>query len=439
MLLKLKDILPNPNRDLRANPLDAAKIDELVASINTTGFWDNVVVRKNQEGKYELAYGHHRLAAAIKAGLVEADFIVKKLDDELMIKVMDNENREAYGSSPLSLIESVKAVVKGLTENRVKPFNIDPKVRKDAVRYAPSFVPKEDVRGSSPQMAYTAMSIAKFLGRTEALNAKRIKPEDSVVAALNALHLMELGHLKNAELFKEKLVRPPEGGKATEVKVPLTTNELLTLTSEIKRDVERVRLRENKTAEEAQKIERELRELEAKRKADAKKAEEEHKALLKKLADAERAENEKKADALKARLKADDKRAQEKEVLNKLRAAELDEKLKKKKEWEEQQRQQDEYLPLRRDVENFIKRYETKITESNSEREDVKALNRTLAGGVRLAPADRARAQRAVRDYANWLYDWVLPQLSPELKAAQKRTVDARKVTQPKPKTKGGA
>src|ERR1035438_9159850 len=103
MILKLKDILPNPNRDLKANPLDPAKIAELVASINTTGFWDNVVVRKNAAGKYELAYGHHRLAAAIEAGITEADFIVKSFDDELMIKVMDNENREAYGTSPLSL------------------------------------------------------------------------------------------------------------------------------------------------------------------------------------------------------------------------------------------------------------------------------------------------------------------------------------------------
>ena len=126
-------------------------------------------------------------------------------------------------------------------------------------------------------------------------------------------------------------------------------------------------------------------------------------------------------------------------MLNKLRAAELEEKLEKKKAWEAEQRQQDAYLPLRRDVENFIKRYETKITESNPEREEVKALNRSLAGGIKLKPEDRTRAQRAVRDYANWLYDWVLPQLAPELKAEQKRAVEARKAAQPKTKGKGGA
>src|ERR1039458_6702137 len=204
MKLKFKDILPNPNRDLASNPLDPVKTDELVASINATGFWDNVVIRMNKAGKPEMAYGHHRLAAAIKAGLTEADFIVKDFDDELMIKVMDNENREAYGTSPLSLIESVRAVVKGLAEGRVKPFVLAKDVRKDAVRYAPSFVPgkDKDVIGSSNQVPYTALEVARFLGRVESLDVKRIRAEDSIIAALNALHLMELGKLSNAELFK---------------------------------------------------------------------------------------------------------------------------------------------------------------------------------------------------------------------------------------------
>ena len=91
-------------------------------------------MRKNAQGRYECAYGHHRLAAAMQAGLIEADFIVKEFDDELMIKVMDNENREAYGTSPLSLIESVRAVVKGLADGRVKPFVIAKDIRKDAIR-----------------------------------------------------------------------------------------------------------------------------------------------------------------------------------------------------------------------------------------------------------------------------------------------------------------
>ena len=47
MKVALKDVLPNPNRDLTFNPYNENKIAELVASIQETDFWDNVVIRKS--------------------------------------------------------------------------------------------------------------------------------------------------------------------------------------------------------------------------------------------------------------------------------------------------------------------------------------------------------------------------------------------------------
>jgi len=55
MKLKLKDILPNPFRDFVTSPLKEEKLEGLKKSINDTGFWDNVLVRKNTDGKYECA------------------------------------------------------------------------------------------------------------------------------------------------------------------------------------------------------------------------------------------------------------------------------------------------------------------------------------------------------------------------------------------------
>lgn len=43
------------------------KVNSLVKSIKQTGFWDNILARKNKAGKYEIAYGHHRLQALKKA------------------------------------------------------------------------------------------------------------------------------------------------------------------------------------------------------------------------------------------------------------------------------------------------------------------------------------------------------------------------------------
>ena len=107
MKIALKDIKPNPYRNLERYPLDQPHVDELVASIKATeaGFWDNVLVRKVGD-KYELAYGHHRLEAAKQAGLKEADFIVKKLSDEEMLKIMYLENKQDRVRKPfISLME----------------------------------------------------------------------------------------------------------------------------------------------------------------------------------------------------------------------------------------------------------------------------------------------------------------------------------------------
>jgi hypothetical protein len=192
MKLQLKEILDNPFRDLIANPLKKEKLKELENSIHDTGFWDNVMVRKNSEGKYELAYGHHRKQAAINAGFIEADFIVKELSDTLMLQIMDNENRETYGTDLLSIMESVCAVVKALGSGRIEPFVQSTKVRSDLIRYAPSFIlgktPSSPESGDHTLFPYTAIDVARFLGRTRKEGAE---VTEVVNAAFDVLELQE--------------------------------------------------------------------------------------------------------------------------------------------------------------------------------------------------------------------------------------------------------
>ena len=49
--IKLSEIKPNPNRDLKFNPFNEEKIAALMASIGETGFWTNVIVRKSPDDK----------------------------------------------------------------------------------------------------------------------------------------------------------------------------------------------------------------------------------------------------------------------------------------------------------------------------------------------------------------------------------------------------
>ncbi len=414
MKLKIRDVLPNPFRDLKGNPPLPEKIAELKDSINATGFWDNVVVRKNKDGKYERAYGEHRCRAAIEAGVTEADFIVKDLDDAMMIKIMDNENREVYASSPASLIESVKAVVQALAEGQIPPFELNPKTNIQQIRYAPSYVPGVDAHGTSVRIPYTAFNIAAFLGRTEKRSTGRDQASDAITAALNALHLKEIGHFSDKMLVTKDKTGAPK---------PITTNELLVLTTGIKKHVEQNLLGEKAYRAKIAKEQEASIKLQRETAAEAKRIEEEDKTLRRKLAAARKDKNQREAKRLMEQQKEAAERAEEYAEENKLRMAEINERVAKVHAEEEARRIEANYAPTRKMVSAMEQALKNIVSEHNPMRESVKALAKCKD----IRPEDRKRLQESARDVADWYYDWVAPQFAPELKADQHRAVNARK------------
>lgn len=111
MKVQIKDLQPNPYRDMNNYPMDELKVKSLTESIQQTGFWDNILARK-RNGKFQIAYGHHRLAA-LREVFKPTDIVdipVKELDDATMIQIMANENMEQWQSSPGVVLETVKVV-----------------------------------------------------------------------------------------------------------------------------------------------------------------------------------------------------------------------------------------------------------------------------------------------------------------------------------------
>lgn len=387
MLLNLKDVGLNPYRDIIANPLVEAKIQELMLSINTTGFWNNVVCTKRGKG-YVAAYGAHRIEAAKRSGITEADFIIMDLDDAKLIQILDSENRETYASSPASVIESVQAVVQALADGTIPAFTLDPKTRKESIRYAPSYVAGKDVPAVAGRYPYTANLVAQFLGRTFSDGGSNT----AVVAALNFLQLEELGAVTNAILVKDNQ--------------PISARKLFDITSEIKQRTEAVAERRGKTQAELNELREKQLAAQKKITEDAKKAEEIRKAHLQKLADAQRAEKDREADAEKAKLKAADMRAKETEATNKKRLADLETQIAAKREIEKQQKVEDAYAPIRRDVEALLSKLENIVSERNPLREQVKAVTRLK----RISLVDRERLRKAALASADWFSTWVASQ-----------------------------
>ena len=115
MLVHLKDLKPNPTRDFKVDPIDDARVEQLRKSIHKDGFWGGIACRKAINGELQIAAGHHRIKAAIKAGLEKADLYVSMtMDDEGMVRVYATENATQRGDSGTAAVGSVAAAVRYL-------------------------------------------------------------------------------------------------------------------------------------------------------------------------------------------------------------------------------------------------------------------------------------------------------------------------------------
>lgn len=187
-VVTLSQVHPNPHRDMDRYPILEEKIDRLQESIQSTGFWENIIARPTQDG-VELAYGHHRLEALRREFPPdhEIEIIVRDLTDSEMLKIMARENDEAYHSTAWAAMETVRAVVLAYAGGVVDLERPPEKTKKAYIRYAPSFVIGEDVPVAGPAHPYTGAAVARFLGWIDGKGGVQKRVE----TALRALEAIE--------------------------------------------------------------------------------------------------------------------------------------------------------------------------------------------------------------------------------------------------------
>lgn len=279
MLVKIKDILPNPFRNIEHYPINREKVETLKASFDRTEFWDNILGRE-RKGKVELAYGHHRwIALKEHYGLEHTvNITTRNLSDADMIVIMAGENMDEWATSAIVEIETVEAVVKAFAEGKIKLPKVDGKARKGSVRYAPSFIP--DVTLGESHMPYTAQSVGDFLGW--------VKPKDGAVqakvhTALTALQYIEEGISKLSDFENmgskgiEAVVRQAAQARAfkeSQARVAAQRAEYA------RKEIEEAKRREEKARAEAEKYRKQRRAEEERRASEeaeaAKREREEH-------------------------------------------------------------------------------------------------------------------------------------------------------------------
>jgi len=116
--ISLSKVDPNPYRMLGDYPYSEEKLSVLVRSIKDVGLWEGVIGREKDD-RVEIAFGHHRIEAAKRAGLSDANIVIRDLSDDDMLRFMGRENGEDYRTDFLVLLETWEATARHLTSGRI--------------------------------------------------------------------------------------------------------------------------------------------------------------------------------------------------------------------------------------------------------------------------------------------------------------------------------
>ncbi len=114
MKIRVADLRPNPFRDFRVWPLNEEQLDSVARSIRATRSWDTWPARQGtgeNTGKYEIVFGHHRLAVLKKRDPKgEVDIPVKDYSDDEMVKLMVTESAPQWNESKAAAIGAIRTL-----------------------------------------------------------------------------------------------------------------------------------------------------------------------------------------------------------------------------------------------------------------------------------------------------------------------------------------
>ncbi len=110
------DIAPNPEQPRKKFPMD--ELEMLKSSIARDGFLQPVVVRRLEDGSYQLVVGERRLRAARELGLEEIPAVVSEVEDERLLELALIENVQREDLNPIELASGYRRLMeaKGWTQ-----------------------------------------------------------------------------------------------------------------------------------------------------------------------------------------------------------------------------------------------------------------------------------------------------------------------------------
>lgn len=110
----------DPNREQARKYFDAEKLEELAASIQSTGIIQPLILRQNGE-RYTIVAGERRWRAARLVGVTEVPAIVRDYDDKSLLEISLIENLQRADLNPIEEASGIKLLMQehDLTQEEV--------------------------------------------------------------------------------------------------------------------------------------------------------------------------------------------------------------------------------------------------------------------------------------------------------------------------------
>ena len=118
--VKKEEVLDLPLNELRPNPYQSRKtfdeqsLKELANSIERSGVFQPIIVRRSQIKGYEIIAGERRFRASKLAGKTNIPAIIRDFDEEMMMQIAVLENLQREDLNPLEEAEAYDMLMKNL-------------------------------------------------------------------------------------------------------------------------------------------------------------------------------------------------------------------------------------------------------------------------------------------------------------------------------------
>jgi ParB-like chromosome segregation protein Spo0J len=181
-MVPLSAIEANPYRHIEKYELSEEKLQGLINSYANSGFWDGSIQARphpKKQGKYQIAFGHHRIEAARRAEIERVGLVIANRTNGDMLRMMADENREEFRSDARVTIETLAAVIEAYDRGEIELDPIDPKTNESYVYALPS------------GRAYTLPTVARFLGWVKSDGRNGEEPTSACRAAFDAYLVRE--------------------------------------------------------------------------------------------------------------------------------------------------------------------------------------------------------------------------------------------------------